>query len=133
MRSRHVFEGMRGGPGHVGHVHVGGVRGATGFSVVRRVVDAVPGLANVVQLDPRRQLFIAIAERMWRQPQEEYGRLFRFLGLNQPKHLAPKKVQQRSYEAELSPRTRRTLQSVFRPYNERLRVLLEDAIREWPK
>lgn len=88
-------------------------------------------IESLLQFFPREQLYVAIMERVWKNPEEEYGKIFDFLGVSRlslPFDMG--NINSTDYIQEMDPATRQQLEALYMPYNERLFSFLGDRVWE---
>ena len=95
-------------------------------------------IERIYSLFPPERVHIAIAERVWKAPIEEYDRLFRFLGISEwaadegVVGRAPRRVNTTSNKTVLDATVRAKLDAVYAPHVTRLFELLGDSVpAEW--
>mmetsp|Transcript_11642 Transcript_11642/g.11676 ORF Transcript_11642/g.11676 Transcript_11642/m.11676 type:complete len:336 (+) Transcript_11642:62-1069(+) len=78
----------------------------------------------------KNQLLIVIAERMRQHPDEEYSKIFKFLGARDIR-LQVEEDHVGSYSKPMSTRQEAKLRKIFAPHNERLFKFLGYRVSEW--
>jgi Sulfotransferase domain len=90
----------------------------------------VEPLEHLLRFFPRRQIHIAISERVRQNMELEYNAMFRFLGVCEINGHFEERFRSRSVR-EMDDDIREVLRSLYKPYNERLFALLGSAVCEW--
>lgn len=87
---------------------------------------------SLLKYYPREQLHIIISERMRSNMQEEYNRIFDFLGIKRMENLNfIKNVHSRKYSEPMDKEVENLLYNLYKPYNERLFEFLGYRVQEW--
>lgn len=88
-------------------------------------------IENVLRLFSKEQLHISIQEHVLSNMQDEYGKIFEFLGVGE--HVVSYKKSRIGHYKRMSEVDREFLFDYYKPYNEKLFNLLGYEIPEWDK
>jgi hypothetical protein len=77
-------------------------------------------------MNPADEMIVLVSEEVEAHPQEQYTKLFDFLGLAPANVTAPVRTPTPASSEPMKDETRKILHAFFRPYNQRLKKLLKD-------
>ena len=89
-------------------------------------------IESLFRFYPREQLHILIFERLKKNMQEEYDKIWKFLGVKKYYSSSfENKYNTRKYSKPMKKETEKKLYKLYKPYNKRLFDLLGYEIKEW--
>ena len=77
-------------------------------------------------MNPSDEMIVLLSEEVEAHPQEQYTKLFQFLGLGPVGITSPVRTPAPATADPIKPETRKMLETFFRPYNRRLEKLLKE-------
>jgi len=87
-------------------------------------------IENLLKYYPKEQILIIISEHLKKKPEENYNKVFDFLGVKKiNSHV--ENIHIRSYFDTLQEDMKKELYRLYKPYNKRLFKLLGYEIKEW--
>lgn len=91
----------------------------------------VDQIENLYKYFKSEQVLILISEHMKKDPQAIYNKIFEFLGVETMQIEYKPNIHKREYQETMSLESRKKLEEIYKPYNERLFKLLGYRIEEW--
>lgn len=80
---------------------------------------------------PRENIYLGISEEIRSNKQEEYNKIYEFLGVDKNLIHQNKDTHLRSYSVKLDKQTAKKIYELYKPYNERLYQFLGRRIPSW--
>ena len=80
---------------------------------------------------PRENVYIGISEEIRSNKEEEYNKIYEFIGVHRNPINQNKDTHIRPYSVILDKKTAKTIHSLYKPYNERLYQFLGRSIPSW--